>query len=70
MKSAYASAAAIASNTLTSIRTVMAFGGQQREVANYTAQLEAAQKVGELKSLKNGMGMVRAVALSPRTFVP
>lgn len=40
---AYATAGAIAEEVLTAIRTVIAFGGQQKEIERYKAQLVIAR---------------------------
>ena len=55
MSTAYAEAAAIALNTLSSIRTVLAFGGGTRASTAYSGHLSAAQRVGEAKSARLGI---------------
>ncbi|XP_064023312.1 ATP-binding cassette sub-family B member 5 [Pogoniulus pusillus] len=49
--SAYAKAGAVAEEILTSIRTVVAFNGQQKALAKYDANLEVARRVGMKKSI-------------------
>ncbi|XP_065609379.1 ATP-binding cassette sub-family B member 5 [Cyrtonyx montezumae] len=49
--SAYAKAGAVAEEVLTAIRTVVAFNGQQKALAKYDANLEAARRVGVKKSI-------------------
>ncbi|NXX41749.1 MDR1 protein, partial [Tricholaema leucomelas] len=49
--SAYAKAGAVAEEILTSIRTVVAFNGQQKALAKYDANLEMARRVGMKKSI-------------------
>lgn len=47
--SAYAKAGAVAEEVLTAIRTVVAFNGQQKALAKYDTNLEAARHVGVKK---------------------
>ncbi|NXP47320.1 MDR1 protein, partial [Heliornis fulica] len=49
--SAYAKAGAVAEETLTAIKTVVAFNGQQKALAKYDANLEMARSVGVKKSI-------------------
>ncbi|XP_040551376.1 ATP-binding cassette sub-family B member 5 isoform X2 [Gallus gallus] len=49
--SAYAKAGAVAEEVLTAIRTVVAFNGQQKALAKYDTNLEAARHVGVKKSI-------------------
>ncbi|NXL87260.1 MDR1 protein, partial [Alectura lathami] len=49
--SAYAKAGAVAEEVLTAIRTVVAFNGQQKALAQYDANLEIARRVGVNKSI-------------------
>ncbi|NXW69143.1 MDR1 protein, partial [Hirundo rustica] len=49
--SAYAKAGAVAEEILTSIRTVVAFNGQQKALEKYDANLEMAKRVGMKKSI-------------------
>ncbi|KAM4706234.1 ATP-binding cassette sub-family B member 5-like [Rhinophrynus dorsalis] len=57
--SAYAKAGAVAEEVLTSIRTVVAFGGQDKEIKRYSKNLGEAKKCGIKKAmasqLANGM---------------
>lgn len=52
----YATAGAIAEEVLTSIRTVVAFGGQRKELDRYSTKLVAAKKINIWKSLLVGIG--------------
>jgi len=54
---AYAAAGGIAGQALSNIRTVLAFGGQSRELARYAAKIELAFKSGKKKALINGFGL-------------
>ncbi|XP_063309202.1 LOW QUALITY PROTEIN: ATP-binding cassette sub-family B member 5 [Pelobates fuscus] len=49
--SAYARAGAVAEEVLSSIRTVVAFGGQEKEITRYANNLEEAKKYGIKKSI-------------------
>ncbi|XP_021243281.1 ATP-binding cassette sub-family B member 5 isoform X2 [Numida meleagris] len=49
--SAYAKAGAVAEEVLTAIGTVVAFNGQQKALAKYDTNLEAARRVGVKKSI-------------------
>ncbi|KAG8443724.1 hypothetical protein GDO86_009046 [Hymenochirus boettgeri] len=49
--SAYAAAGAVAEEVLSSIRTVVAFGGQEREIKRYTNNLHEAKKIGIRKAV-------------------
>ncbi|NXA63294.1 MDR1 protein, partial [Mohoua ochrocephala] len=49
--SAYAKAGAVAEEILTSIRTVVAFNGQQKALEKYDVNLETAKRVGMKKSI-------------------
>ncbi|KAG5452342.1 ATP-dependent translocase ABCB1, variant 2 [Clonorchis sinensis] len=51
---AYSKASAIAGEVLSSIRTVMAFGGEKREVKRYMAELSSVESVGIKKALAFG----------------
>ena len=57
MKRAYSAAATIATNALTAVRTVTAFGGQRIEVEKYARALVAAEKAGERKARSTGIAM-------------
>ena len=52
---AYGKAGAIAEEALSAIRTVVAFGGQQKEVQNYTKRLAGAKKSGILRGMLTGV---------------
>ncbi|RIA92860.1 P-glyco protein [Glomus cerebriforme] len=54
---AYAAAGGIAEQVLSNIRTVIAFGGQSRELARYTLKLELAYKAGRKKAIASGLGI-------------
>ena len=54
---AYAGAGAIAKEVLSSIRTVVAFNGQTREVQRYNKKLDEAQKIGIKKAVISGIGI-------------
>lgn len=53
---AYAKAGAIAEEVLSSIRTVVSFGGEQKEVARYVNDLEPTKAAGRLKGIYSGLG--------------
>ena len=52
--SSYAKAGAIADEVLSSIRTVFAFNGAQKEHERYDVKLIEAKKIGIRKSFYNG----------------
>lgn len=52
----YAKAAAIAEEVLGSIRTVIAFGGEEKEAERYKKNLIPANKTGRLKGVYSGVG--------------
>ncbi|KAJ3317345.1 ATP-binding cassette, sub-B (MDR TAP), member 4 [Boothiomyces sp. JEL0866] len=54
---AYAEAGSIAQQTFTSIRTVVSFGGQTKELSKYALRLNKAEKAGIKKALMNGAGV-------------
>merc|ERR1739838_296589 len=54
---AYAKAGSVAEEVLSSIRTVVAFGGQDKEAERYNANLVFAKKVGKLRGLSQGLGL-------------
>ncbi|XP_043920640.1 ATP-dependent translocase ABCB1-like [Protopterus annectens] len=60
-QTAYAKAGAVAEEVLTAIRTVVAFGGQQKAVAKYEANLLDAKSFGVKKALTTdtSMGVVQ-----------
>ena len=49
----YGKAGAIAEEVLSSIRTVTAFGGQQKEVDKYSAEVVTARKNGIFRHVTN-----------------
>lgn len=53
--SAYAKAGAVADEVLSSIRTVVAFGGERKECKRYNEHLGEARDIGVTKSLGNGL---------------
>ncbi len=53
---AYGRAGAIADEVLSSIRTVVAFGGQEKEVERYESKLIYAKKAGLLRGILTGVG--------------
>ena len=53
--SAYGKAGAIAEEALSAIRTVVAFGGQDKEVVQYGTKLEGARKSGILRGMLTGV---------------
>ncbi|CAH8580571.1 unnamed protein product [Schistosoma rodhaini] len=60
---AYAQAGSIAGEVLEAVRTVVAFGGEQKELARYSEQLVFAEKVGLRKSTATG-GVTGAIGLT------
>ncbi|KAJ8794742.1 hypothetical protein J1605_003051 [Eschrichtius robustus] len=54
---AYAKAGAVAEEALGAIRTVIAFGGQNRELKRYQKHLENAKKVGIKKAISANISM-------------
>ena len=53
---AYGKAGSIAEEVLSSIRTVVAFGGQDKEVERYEKKLVHARKAGMLRGILTGVG--------------
>lgn len=53
---AYAKAGSISGEVLTAIRTVVAFGGEKKELDRYTQEISKAEKVGIQKSMAVGGG--------------
>ena len=51
----YASAGAVAEEVLGSIRTVVAFGGEQKEYNRYKGKLTNARKLGVIKGMITGV---------------
>ncbi|XP_013885124.1 multidrug resistance protein 1 [Austrofundulus limnaeus] len=56
-QSAYAKAGAVAEEVLSSIRTVYAFSGQQKEIQRYHKNLEDAKKMGIKKAMSANIAM-------------
>nr|XP_057941803.1 ATP-dependent translocase ABCB1-like [Doryrhamphus excisus] len=56
-QAAYAKAGAVAEDVLSSIRTVFAFSGQQREIDRYHSNLEEARKMGMKKALSSSISL-------------
>ncbi|CAG8487372.1 13651_t:CDS:2 [Funneliformis mosseae] len=54
---AYAAAGSLAEQVFSNIRTVLAFGGQPREFARYSAKLELVYKAGKRKAVISGIGL-------------
>uniref|UniRef100_A0A6I8SWM3 ATP-binding cassette sub-family B member 5 n=1 Tax=Xenopus tropicalis TaxID=8364 RepID=A0A6I8SWM3_XENTR len=57
---AYAKAGAVAQEVLSSIRTVVAFGGEEKEIKRYTENLKQAKDIGIKKSIASqfALGLV------------
>ncbi|KAM3614454.1 uncharacterized protein V6R79_014590 [Siganus canaliculatus] len=56
-QSAYAKAGAVAEEVLSSVRTVFAFSGQQKEIKRYHKNLEDAKKMGIKKAVSANISM-------------
>ncbi|XP_062500482.1 ATP-dependent translocase ABCB1-like [Corticium candelabrum] len=56
-QTAYARAGAVASEVLSSIRTVVAFGGQEQETQRYEAKLDEAREFGKRKGISSGVAI-------------
>nr|DBA25041.1 TPA: hypothetical protein GDO54_012614 [Pyxicephalus adspersus] len=54
---AYAKAGAVAEEVLSSIRTVVAFGGQEKEIKRYTNNLGEAKKLGIKKAIASQLAL-------------
>ncbi|CAG8762839.1 9902_t:CDS:2, partial [Acaulospora morrowiae] len=54
---AYAAAGGVAEQAISGIRTVVSFGGQEREINRYIANLEYAYKAGRKKAIVSGIGL-------------
>ena len=52
----YGKAGAIAEEVLSSIRTVIAFGGEEKEIARYDGKLAFARKAGIMRGTLVGVG--------------
>ncbi|XP_073437565.1 ATP-binding cassette sub-family B member 5-like isoform X2 [Dendrobates tinctorius] len=55
--SAYAKAGSVADEVLSSIRTVAAFGGQEKEIQRYTNNLGEAKKIGIKKTIASQLAV-------------
>ncbi|XP_021208843.2 multidrug resistance protein homolog 49 isoform X1 [Bombyx mori] len=53
---AYSVAGIVAEEVLSSIRTVVAFGGEEKEIKRYSVRLEPANKMGTRKGIFSGFG--------------
>ncbi|KAK7834842.1 hypothetical protein U0070_022813, partial [Myodes glareolus] len=60
---AYAKAGAVAEEVLAAIRTVIAFGGQKKELARYNNNLEEAKKLGIKKAITANISIGAAFLL-------
>ncbi|XP_060052280.1 ATP-dependent translocase ABCB1 isoform X2 [Erinaceus europaeus] len=60
---AYAKAGAVAEEVLAAIRTVIAFGGQKKELARYNENLEEAKRIGIKKAITANISMGAAFLL-------
>uniref|UniRef100_A0A8C8FDU0 ATP-binding cassette, sub-family B (MDR/TAP), member 4 n=1 Tax=Oncorhynchus tshawytscha TaxID=74940 RepID=A0A8C8FDU0_ONCTS len=56
-QSAYAKAGAVAEEVISSVRTVFAFGGQQKEITRYEKNLEDAKNMGIRKAISANIAM-------------
>ncbi|XP_062514381.1 ATP-dependent translocase ABCB1-like [Corticium candelabrum] len=54
-QSAYAKAGSVAEEVISCIRTVVAFGGQDKESERYNTELKGAQKIANKKSVMSGL---------------
>lgn len=61
--SAYAHASGISGEVLSAIRTVLAFGGEKKEIRRYSENLSSAQNVGIKKSIALG-GVMGGIGLA------
>lgn len=53
---AYSKAGSVAEEVLGSIRTVIAFGGEKKELNRYSERLHPAEKCGSKKGIYSGLG--------------
>ncbi|KAG6454144.1 hypothetical protein O3G_MSEX008540 [Manduca sexta] len=53
---AYSIAGVVAEEVLAAIRTVVAFGGEEKEIKRYTVRLDPAKKMGTRKGVFSGLG--------------
>ncbi len=54
---AYGGASSVAQQVISSVRTVNAFNGQERECARYEKKLDEAEKIGIKKALVSAAGL-------------
>uniref|UniRef100_A0A669QS70 ATP binding cassette subfamily B member 1 n=1 Tax=Phasianus colchicus TaxID=9054 RepID=A0A669QS70_PHACC len=62
-QAAYAKAGAVAEEVLGAVRTVIAFGGQEKEIKRYHKNLEDAKRIGIRKSITSNISMGAAFLL-------
>ncbi|KAM9304344.1 ATP-dependent translocase ABCB1-like [Morus bassanus] len=62
-QAAYAKAGAVAEEVLAAIRTVIAFGGQEKEIKRYHKNLEDAKRIGIKKAITANISMGAAFLL-------
>uniref|UniRef100_A0A672U8B8 ATP binding cassette subfamily B member 1 n=1 Tax=Strigops habroptila TaxID=2489341 RepID=A0A672U8B8_STRHB len=62
-QAAYAKAGAVAEEVLSAIRTVIAFGGQEKEIKRYHKNLEDAKQIGIKKAITANISMGAAFLL-------
>ncbi|XP_041322342.1 ATP-dependent translocase ABCB1 isoform X2 [Pyrgilauda ruficollis] len=62
-QAAYAKAGAVAEEVLAAIRTVIAFGGQEKEIKRYHKNLEDAKRIGIRKAITANISMGAAFLL-------
>ncbi|NXI44826.1 MDR1 protein, partial [Galbula dea] len=62
-QAAYAKAGAVAEEVLAAVRTVIAFGGQEKEIRRYHKNLEDAKQIGIKKSITANISMGAAFLL-------
>uniref|UniRef100_A0A8C3KT07 ABC-type xenobiotic transporter n=1 Tax=Calidris pygmaea TaxID=425635 RepID=A0A8C3KT07_9CHAR len=62
-QAAYAKAGAVAEEVLGAVRTVIAFGGQEKEIKRYYKNLEDAKKIGIKKAITSNISMGAAFLL-------
>ncbi|XP_009999856.1 PREDICTED: multidrug resistance protein 1-like [Chaetura pelagica] len=62
-QAAYAKAGAVAEEVLAAVRTVIAFGGQEKEIKRYHKNLEDAKQIGIKKSITANISMGAAFLL-------
>uniref|UniRef100_A0A8B9NZN4 Multidrug resistance protein 1 n=1 Tax=Apteryx owenii TaxID=8824 RepID=A0A8B9NZN4_APTOW len=62
-QAAYAKAGAVAEEVLSAVRTVIAFGGQEKEIKRYHKNLEDAKRIGIKKSITANISMGAAFLL-------